>query len=477
MTSVTLCIAQNYDIYKCRNIEAAAICGSIIMNKILRFAKAELIVIFLTIFSLKGAPNVYLTLAAASLLVMIFCMESFNDEISEVLRWTQLLLSVVYCLAAGNVLSYIIFGELQIRKNKYLSMLLPSAAYICGVFAAVGAAKCAEWISGFAAVDAGDFIKSVFESFSELSDGFVLPQGLLNVLILQGVSVFLFAAEMLLEKYAKGQNKYSDIVTMAALNELYEKKLNRELVIKNYLSEQNARMEERENISRNIHNSVGHSITAAIMTLDAADMIFEENPELAREKMHVAKDRIRAGLESIRHAVRVLDKTSENISYGDFIIALNSITDNFAMDTDIRIRTDYSYFAEDIMIPHEHAEFLTGALQELLTNGVKHGRADVFTVTIVSDSSHLRMSVADNGAGICRSTGIGGNEGGEADCTKAENSVGCAKTAGEEFVKEKLVNSGFGLKKIASYVSRCGGSTEMDVENGFRFEITLPILG
>lgn len=439
------------------------------MNKILKFVKAELIVIFLTIFLLKGAENIYLTVAAASLLMIIFCIRSLDEDISAGLWRVQFLLSAVYCYAAGNVFSYIIFGELQIRKNKYLSMFFPSAAYMCGLFAKSCGAWCAERLSGLEA--------------SALVSNFSMPLLLLNVLVLQGISVILLAFEILLEKYAQVQNKYSEIVTVSALNELYEKKLNRELVIKNYLSEKNARMEERENISRNIHNSVGHSITAAIMTLDAADMIFEENPELAREKMHVAAERIRTGLESIRHAVRVLDKASENISYEDFISDLNSIIDNFAMDTNIRIRTDYSCFAEEIMIPHEQAEFLTGALQELLTNGVKHGRADIFTVTLVSDSSHLQMSVADNGVGI------GGVEsaGEESADEKFYNEKSAnEKFAGEKFndekfdrekIEEKLINSGFGLKKIASYVSRCGGSTEIDLKNGFRFKITLPILG
>lgn len=64
---------------------------------------------------------------------------------------------------------------------------------------------------------------------------------------------------------------------------------------------------ERENISRNIHNSVGHSITAAIMTLDAADMLYDVNPYEARKRMNDANNRIRVSLESIRRALRVLD--------------------------------------------------------------------------------------------------------------------------------------------------------------------------
>ena len=89
-----------------------------------------------------------------------------------------------------------------------------------------------------------------------------------------------------------------------------QKKLAKELVIKNYLADKNARLEERENISRNIHNSVGHSITAAIMTLDAADMLYDTAPDKAREKMNTANERIRTGLEAIRQAVRVLDSNN-----------------------------------------------------------------------------------------------------------------------------------------------------------------------
>ena len=121
---------------------------------------------------------------------------------------------------------------------------------------------------------------------------------------------------------------------------MYSKKLNQELVIKNYLADKNARLEERENISRNIHNSVGHSITAAIMTLDAADMLFDTAPKLAREKMNIANDRIRTSLDSIRHAVRVLDNENKFITVNDFISELVAVTDSFVMDTMIKIYTD-----------------------------------------------------------------------------------------------------------------------------------------
>ena len=86
-------------------------------------------------------------------------------------------------------------------------------------------------------------------------------------------------------------------VIQSNISELHEKRLNEQLIMQKIVDEKNARLLERENTSRNIHNSVGHSITAAIMTLDAADMLYDVRPEEARKKMNDANSRIRGSLE------------------------------------------------------------------------------------------------------------------------------------------------------------------------------------
>ena len=225
---------------------------------------------------------------------------------------------------------------------------------------------------------------------------------------------------------------------------MYAKKLNQELVIKNYLTDKTARLEERENISRNIHNSVGHSITAAVMTLDAADLMFDLEPEKAREKMNAANQRIRGSLDSIRQAVRVLDRENKYVSMSDFISELRAVTEDFMMDTMIKIHTDFGEVNLDVAILHEHTEFLTGVLQELLSNGVRHGAADVFYVTLTSDSKNMRLKVMDNG-----------------------------KSDFSESNQKERIEQGFGLKKIISYVERCGGRVNFSNENGFKTEILL----
>ena len=232
----------------------------------------------------------------------------------------------------------------------------------------------------------------------------------------------------------------------SSISEMHEKKLNRQLAQQSYLADKNARLTERENISRNIHNSVGHNITAAIMTLDAADMLYDVRPEEARKRMNDANERIRGSLESIRRAVRALDQESADVPIYDLIAGMDSIIDEFVMDTERICDRLYDPFPEGMLLPHEHLEFLTGVLQEFLTNGVKHGHADVFLVQLTGDSAHIRLTVKDNG----HSDYAAGNE------------------------KQRIEN-GFGLKKVISYAERCGGLAEFSNEDGFRSVVELPL--
>jgi signal transduction histidine kinase len=248
--------------------------------------------------------------------------------------------------------------------------------------------------------------------------------------------------------YMRKKESYdSNKIAKLSINEMHEKKLNRELAEQNLLIEQNARLVERENISRNIHNSVGHSITAAIMTLDAADMLYEVKPDEARKRMNDANERMRGSLESIRRAVRALDDTGAPLEITDLISNFDTIIENFVMDS--RIKVDKVYKTENVgsKISHENAEFLTGALEEFLTNGLKHGGANEYYVLLEGDSAHIRLVVKDNG---------------ENDFNEAN--------------REIKIKNGFGLKKIEQYVKRYGGKCSFENEGGFRSIVELPLI-
>ena len=285
----------------------------------------------------------------------------------------------------------------------------------------------------------------VWNLFLEHDD---LPGIIARLFVLMVCILFISLVEGLAYRVFLLKNEADEKLQKSAINEMHTKKYNQELVLNRYLSEKNARLLEREEISRNIHNSVGHSITAAIMTLDAADMLYDKKPEEARQKMNTANERIRGSLESIRRAVRVLDKESQSMSAFDFKESIKTAADEFTMDSSMKVYMYTDDLADDIMIDHEHFEFLTGAVKELLTNGRKHGNADEYFIHMSGDTGHILVTVRDNGKSDFNGTNA-----------------------------DMRIKQGFGLKKIIAYVERCGGNAAFDSDNGFAVKLELPITG
>lgn len=383
------------------------------MYAIEQFIQSSFLLVILSVLSMFSSKAPCLCLLFSGILFILFAIRSVSENERESILFlgVQAAGVIPFVLVSGSPFACLIFYEIRIQGA--VQIILPAVSY--GVI-------------------------------QVLAQSQALPEVLCSILLLIVLSLALHITEKIIAGCLFARNQMLRAVNMAAVSEMYQKKLNQELVLKNYLTDKNARLEERENISRTIHNSVGHSITAAIMTLDAADMLFDTAPEKAREKMKAANERIHTSLESIRHAVRLLDKGNAPISIGDLISGLNVVTERFITDTMICIREDFKDLDARLLVPHEHAEFLIGAVQEILTNGVRHGAADTFTVHLTADSRHIRLSVLDNG---------------RSDFSKHN--------------AQDRLKSGFGLKKLLSYAKKCGGTASFTNENGFCSIITLPL--
>ena len=355
----------------------------------------------------------------------------------------------VLIICAGVTMVLVTYGSLMDEKNYVLTA---ATALVMCAFAMVSGS-----FVGFIAFALLKDIKPVFRA----GIGIVLYAAsslllfkertaicVLFVLILIVVYAAILFAYAMMEKAQQRRDMEMEKIVASNVSALHEKRINEELVKQNLLTEKNARLVERENISRNIHNSVGHTITAAIMTLDAADMLYDVKPDEARTKMNDANERMRGSLESIRRAVRVLDDECKDIAASDMKANMENVISEFVMDTSLKVGRLFDMLPDDVMIPQEHAAFLTGVLQEALTNGVKHGKANEFVVVLMGDTAHIKLDVSDNGT---------------SDFDEANRDV--------------LIQNGFGIRKIISYVEKNGGKTSVVNQQGFRISVELPIVG
>lgn len=374
----------------------------------------NIIIIILTIISLFTSNALTFFVMAAGLLMVIITYEAFNDDWNMALSVLEFIVMILFALLSGGFAGFIVFSLFKAAKE-YVRILFGVCLY---VFTAL----------------------VLYKNMS-------FAMCIVKTLLLIAAFLCMILIKYMMERTEKRRKRESEKLTASNVSELHEKRLNEQLVMQNYLAEKNARLLERETISRNIHNSVGHSITAAIMTLDAADVLYDKRPEEARKRMNDANNRIRGSLESIRRAVRVLDEESGEILSTDLKCEMENVINEFVMDTSICVDRDFSRFMDDVRIPNDHAVFLTGALQELLTNGVKHGNADEFVVFLLGDTAHIRLEVSDNG---------------HSDFNLSNS--------------KSRIKNGFGIRKLISYAEKCGGKTTFENDNGFKGMIELPIM-
>lgn len=373
----------------------------------------NIIIILLTLVSLPTGKSPEFLIILAGLLMICTNYESFNEDKSRGFWIMEMILMTFFAVLSGGFAGFAVFFFLK-GIQEYIRVMLGVCLF------AVTALM--------------------------IDRDMLFAMVIVKMLILTAIFIFLILIYHLLEYMQQKKLRENEKLMASNVSEMHEKRLNEQLVMQNYLAEKNARLLERETISRNIHNSVGHSITTAIMALDAADVLYDVKPEEARKRMNDASNCIRGSLESIRRAVRVLDEESVELSAGDLKCEMETIINEFMMDTDIHVDWEFGQLIDDRNVLHDHAVFLTGALQEMLTNGVKHGNASEFVVFLMGDTAHIRLEVSDNG---------------HSDFNVSNSKV--------------KIENGFGIKKIISYVEKCGGKTEFINENGFKNMVELNV--
>ncbi len=235
-----------------------------------------------------------------------------------------------------------------------------------------------------------------------------------------------------------------------ALNEQKVKNLNREISLRSQVAERNARLEERENIARNIHNVVGHTITSALVSLQAYEVLKEADPDRAEGKLSATSERMHLALEEIRRAVRVLDAETEDISLQDFCSLLATEADKFSTDTEIQIVHNFAEgHDKELRVEKRTCEFLHSVLTECLNNGIRHGGATQFFVHLTYDTAHIKLVVTDDGKGF---EGM------------------------SEVEQKKRLETGYGLRKMKDYVQTHAGTFKTDGKDGFQVQVELPLV-
>lgn len=166
-------------------------------------------------------------------------------------------------------------------------------------------------------------------------------------------------------------------------------------VLEQYLSqiERITLAEERNRLSKDLHDTVGHSYTSIIMGLETL------RPELSIEaggqKLDSLLNLARKGIDEVRGYLHQLESPQETLP---LLQSLQQLGEEFQAHAKVSVR--FRTFGDEYPLPKQAKMAFFRCLQESLTNAVRHGQSTEITVSLQFEQRHTRLEVQDNGTGM-----------------------------------------------------------------------------
>ncbi len=179
------------------------------------------------------------------------------------------------------------------------------------------------------------------------------------------------------------------------------------LLTRSLLSEQKSRLEaqrlakevetlagqlERTRIAREIHDSLGHTLTALKIQIEVARRFADCDQERFQKAFELAQDLAAQSLTDVRLAVE-----SIRLSDFDFKQAVAALAEEAQSRLALTVKLD---LADSYELPVPESYQIYRIIQECITNTLKHAGATEMSVGVVARPHCIELTVRDNGCGL-----------------------------------------------------------------------------
>lgn len=154
-----------------------------------------------------------------------------------------------------------------------------------------------------------------------------------------------------------------------------------------------AKLEERNKISGNLHDKIGHTISGTILQLEAIKIIMTIDIEKARNMLESSIGNLRIGMDDIRLTLRSIRPPEEELGINRIRLILEEKTKN------TQLKSKISYKGDLEKIPPSLWMLFVQAVKELSTNSIKHSNGNLIKVKIEILAAIIKLEVKDNGQG------------------------------------------------------------------------------
>ncbi|UOK49220.1 hybrid sensor histidine kinase/response regulator transcription factor (plasmid) [Bacillus tropicus] len=170
---------------------------------------------------------------------------------------------------------------------------------------------------------------------------------------------------------------------------------NQKHVLEQYVSqvERITLLEERDRLSKDLHDTMGHSYTSIIMGMETLRM--ELKSKEGEQQLDSLLQLARNSMEEVRLYLHQLDLSQESLPLAT---TLQQLTEEFKKHVKVNVRT--RIIGEEYMVSKQSKMTLYRSLQESLTNAVRHGHSTEIIVSLHFEPQQIRLDVQDNGCGV-----------------------------------------------------------------------------
>ena len=235
------------------------------------------------------------------------------------------------------------------------------------------------------------------------------------------------------------ESRRLDQLRLAQLEIAHEelKKAHEQLQTTTAQAMQSAALAERAHIARDIHDGVGHQLTSLIVQLQAVDLMLPDDAVKAKERIPDMLKVARQAVADVRIAVR---EWTEDVSQLG-LSALRGLTHQAAGHG--QIVCEFRDLSPVSKWPSAVSMTLYRALQESLTNAMRHSGATRIEVTVEEKDLLVMLRVTDDG-------GYNG---------------------------QQDIVPGFGLKQMQERCLQMGGNMKIlaNIPHGLTVEVQMPV--
>lgn len=212
-------------------------------------------------------------------------------------------------------------------------------------------------------------------------------------------------------------------------------KVNKELECMIKENEKLAELRERNRIAREIHDTMGHTLTGIIAGIDACIALAEGSPKALKGQLKLISEVSRKGVADIRASVSSLrPDTLQRLN-------LNQSLSNLIENTRKVMGVEVEYFCNEaeLKLDEDEENAIYRIIQEGITNAIRHGMATKINVLVEKRQSEIYLRISDNG-------------------------IGCAE-----------IKEGFGIRHMKERVEMLNGTVSFTNDEGFKVEAVVPI--